>query len=46
MVKVTVDLTKVELEMLMHCIDTAIDVKHIKDINRLQEIKDQFSKYI
>jgi hypothetical protein len=46
MVRVTVELSKLEIEMLINCIDTVIDVKHVKDIERIKEIKNQFSKYL
>ncbi len=48
MVKVTLELSKLEIEMLLHCIETAIDVKHMddKDIERAKEIKNQLSKYL
>jgi len=48
MVKVTIDLTKLEIEMLTHCIRSAIDVKHMpeKDEKRAREIIDILSKYL
>jgi len=46
MVKVTVELSKLEIQMLINSIDIAIDVKHINKSERLKEIKNQFSKYL
>ena len=46
MVKVTVELSKLEIQMLINSIDVAIDVKHINKSERLKEIKNQFSKYL
>jgi len=48
MVNVTIDLSELEIEMLLHCLESAIDVKHIddKDIERAKEIKKQLSKYL
>jgi len=48
MVKVTIDLYKLEIEMLINCIDAAIDVKHMdgKNEKRAKEIKKQLSKYL
>ena len=46
MVKVTVELSKLEIEMLINAIDQAIDIKHTNKVERLKEIKNQFNKYI
>ena len=46
MVKVTVELSKLEIEMLINAIDQAIDIKHANKVERLKEIKNQFNKYI
>ncbi len=48
MVKVTIDLSELEIEMLLHCLESAIDVKHMqdKDIERAKEIKEQLSQYL
>ena len=46
MVKVTVELSKLEIEMLINAIDQAIDIKHADKVERLKEIKNQFNKYI
>jgi len=48
MVKVTIELSKYEIQMLINCIDGAIDTKHMRLENeeRVKEIKKQFSKYI
>ena len=46
MVKVTIELSKLEIEMLINAIDQAIDIKHTNKVERLKEIKNQFNKYI
>jgi len=46
MVEVKLELSKLEIEMLIHCIDSAIDVQHTKNIERIQEIKEKFEKYL
>jgi len=48
MVKITIDLSELEIEMLMHCIDAALDTEHVKKESeiRIKEIKDQLSKYL
>jgi len=48
MVKVTIDLSELEIEMLVNCIDTAIDVKHMDNEHeeRAKEIKKQLSEYM
>lgn len=48
MVKVTIELSKYEIQMLINCIDAALDTKHMQVENeeRIKEIKKQFSKYI
>ena len=39
MVKVTVELSKLEIQMLINAIDQAIDIKHTDKVERLKEIK-------
>lgn len=48
MVKVTLDLSELEISMLLHCIEGAIDTKHMpdKDLEKAKKIKQQLSKYI
>ena len=46
MVKVTVELSELEIQMLINVIDQAIDIKHANKPERLKEIKNQFSKYL
>ena len=48
MVKVAIELSELEIEMLINCIDTAIDVKHLDEEHekRAKEIKKQLSKYV
>ena len=48
MVKVTIELSEYEIQMLINCIDGALDTKHMQKENeeRIKEIKKQFSKYL
>jgi len=46
MVKVTIELSKLEIEMLINCIDSALDVKHTPDIKRAEEIRDQLKRLL
>ena len=48
MVKVSVELSKYEIQMLVNCIDGAIDTKHMRkeNENRVKEIKEQLEKYL
>ena len=48
MVKVEIDLSKYEIQMLLNCIETAIDTKHMQGKNekRVKEIQKQLSKYL
>ena len=48
MVKVTIELSKLQIEMFIHCIDGAIDVKHMpeEDVEIVKEIRRQLSKYL
>jgi len=48
MVKVTIELSKLEIEMLTHCIEGAIEVKHMteKDERRAKDIIEKLSKYL
>lgn len=46
MVKITVELSKLEIQMLINCIDSVIDVGHAKDIEIIKEIKKQFIKHL
>ena len=46
--KVEIDLSKHEIQMLLNCIEAAIDTNHMQDKNkkRIKEIKEQLSKYL
>jgi len=48
MVKVEIDLSKDEIQMLLNCIETAIDTKHMQEKNekRVIEIKKQLIRYL
>ena len=48
MVKVTIELSKLEIGMRLNCIEAALDTKHMPEQSeeRIKEIKDQFSKYL
>ena len=48
MVEVTIELSKLEIEMLLNCIDGALDTKHMRqeNVGRVKEIKEQLSKYL
>jgi len=48
MVKITIDLSELEIEMLIHCIEAAIDTKHLDEENekRAKEIVVQLSKHL
>lgn len=48
MVKVTIELSEREIQMLINCIESALDTKHMREENegRVKKIRDQLSKYI
>jgi len=48
MVKVTIELSEREIQMLISCIESALDTKHMQEENeeRVKKIRDQLSKYI
>ena len=48
MVRVTIDLSKYEIQMLINSIESALDTKHMQEDNvgRVKEIKDEFIKYL
>jgi len=48
MAKVTIDLSELEIEMLLNCIETAIDVKHMDGEykERAEQIKKELVKYL
>lgn len=48
MVRVIIELSKYEIQMLLNCIEVAIDTKHMQEQNeeRVKEIKNQLSKYL
>ena len=48
MVKVTIELSDYEIQMLINSIDAALDTKHMQEENeeRVKKIRDQLNKYI
>jgi len=48
MVKVEIELSKLEIVMFLNCIGAAIDTKHVRgqDPERAKEIKRQLSRYL
>jgi len=48
MVKVTIELSEYEIQMLINCIEAAIDTKHMQEENeeRVKIIRDQLINYI
>jgi len=48
MVRVEIDLSKHEIQMLINCIEAALDTKHMREENveRVKEIKKQLSEYL
>ena len=48
MVEVTIELSKLEIEMLLNCIEAAIDTKHMPEesAERVKEIRERLSKYL
>jgi len=48
MVKVEIELSKLQIQMFINCIDGAIDVKHmpVKDVEIAKEVRKQLSKYL
>jgi len=48
MVKVTLELSKLELEIFSHCIESAIDIKHMDEQEKktAKLILKQLSKYL
>jgi hypothetical protein len=48
MVRVTIELSKLEIEMLLNCIEAAIDTKHMpgESEERVKEIRERLSKYL
>jgi hypothetical protein len=48
MVRVIIELSKREIQMLLNCIETAIDTKHMHEENeeRVKEIQKQLSEYL
>jgi hypothetical protein len=48
MVKITLELSELEVEMFLHCIEGAIDTEHVtgKDVETVEKIKKQLSKYL
>jgi len=48
MVKITLDLTELEIEMFLNCIEGAIDTEHVtgKDLETVKKIRGQLNKYL
>jgi hypothetical protein len=48
MVKVTIELSELEIQMLVNCIESAIDTNHMPGdmVKRVKEIRDGFNKYL
>ena len=48
MVRVTIDLSKYEIQMLINSIESVLDTQHMQQENeeRVKEIRDEFSKYL
>jgi len=48
MVRVVIELSKLEIQMLLNCIEAAIDTKHMPEENgeRVKKIQKQLSKYL
>ena len=48
MVKVTIDLSQYEIQMLISCIDGALDTQHMRSENesRVKEIREQLNSYL
>ena len=48
MVKVEIELSRLEIGMFLNCVEAAIDTKHVigQDMKRVKEIKQQLSKYL
>ena len=48
MVTISIELSELEIQMLLNCIDAAIDTGHIprEKEQRIKEIKKQLSKYL
>ena len=48
MVRVIIELSKREIQMLLNCIEAAIDTKHMQEENeeRVKEIQKHLSEYL
>jgi hypothetical protein len=46
MVKVTVELSELEIQMLINAMEQAIEMKHANKPEQIKEIKNQFEKYL
>jgi hypothetical protein len=48
MVRVIIELSKLEIEMLLNCIEAAIDTKHMPEESEeiVKELREQLSKYL
>ena len=48
MVKVSIELSKIQIQMIMNCIDAALDTKHVPEENEVEtkDILVKLSKYL
>jgi len=48
MVKVNIELSKYELQMLLNCIESALETKHVPEVSkkRIEELKKELSSYL
>jgi hypothetical protein len=46
MVKVTLELSEYEIQMMINCLDSVIDVEHSGNTERIEEIRKEFEKYL
>jgi hypothetical protein len=48
MVRVEIDLSKLEIGMFLNCVEAVIDTRHVigQDLKRVKEIRQQLSKYL
>jgi hypothetical protein len=48
MVRVTIELSKLEIEMLLNCMEAALDTGHVPEESEeiVKELREQLSKYL
>ena len=48
MVEVNIELSEIQIRMLIHCIEGALDTKHVPDeeVDLVKEIIKQFNNYL